>query len=151
MTLIYLDYNCFQRGFDDPRQIRIQMESAACQEIFIQAQTEKITLAWSFIHEDETNLCPFLDRKYSVLGMVSLCKIKVPPKTEIAEQAILFQQLVNLSSKDALHLACAVSIQADFFLTCDDSLKKQAQKLELEIAIMNPIDYIRNNENYGNQ
>ena len=52
---------------------------------------------------------------------------------------------------ESLHLACAVSIQADFFLTCDDSLKKQAQKLELEIAIMNPIDYIRNNENYGNQ
>ena len=35
MDLIYLDYNCFQRGFDDPRQIRIQMEALACQEIFI--------------------------------------------------------------------------------------------------------------------
>ena len=65
--------------------------------------------------------------------------------------ALLFQQLVNLSSKDALHLACAVSIQADFFLTCDDSLRKQAQKLELAIAIINPIDYIRNNETYGNK
>ena len=25
MSLIYLDYNCFQRGFDDPSQTRIQM------------------------------------------------------------------------------------------------------------------------------
>jgi hypothetical protein len=40
MTLIYLDYNCFQRGFDDPRQVRIQMEAVACQEIFTQAQKE---------------------------------------------------------------------------------------------------------------
>ena len=149
MTLIYLDYNCFQRGLDDPRQVRIQMEAVACQEIFTQAQTEQVSLVWSFIHQDETELCPFVDRKYSVLGMVSLCKIKVAPKTEIAEQAHLFQQLANLSSKDALHLACAVYIQADFFLTCDDSLRKQAQKLALEIGIMNPIDYIRNNENYG--
>lgn len=97
------------------------------------------------------NYAPLLSGKRSVLGMESLCKIKVAPKTEIAEQARLFQQLANLSSKDALHLACAVYIQADFFLTCDDSLRKQSQKLELEIAIMNPIDYIRNNENYGNK
>lgn len=151
MTLIYLDYNCFQRGFDDPRQVRIQMEAVACQEIFTQAQTEQVTLVWSFMHQDETELCPFIDRKYAVLGMISLCKIKVAPKTEIVEQAGLFQQSANLSSKDALHLACAVNIQADFFLTCDDSLRKQSQKLQLEIAIMKPIDYIRKNENYGNQ
>jgi len=25
MILLYLDYNCFQRSFDDPTQIRIQM------------------------------------------------------------------------------------------------------------------------------
>ena len=31
--LVYLDYNCFQRGFDDPAQVRIQMEALACQEV----------------------------------------------------------------------------------------------------------------------
>ena len=35
MDLVYLDYDCFQRGFDDPRQVRIQMEALACQEIFM--------------------------------------------------------------------------------------------------------------------
>jgi hypothetical protein len=29
MDLIYLDYDCFQRGFDDPRQIKIQLEALA--------------------------------------------------------------------------------------------------------------------------
>ncbi len=38
MELIYLDYNCFQRGFDDPRQMRIQMEALACQEVFLKAE-----------------------------------------------------------------------------------------------------------------
>jgi hypothetical protein len=33
MHLLYLDYNCFQRGFDDPGQVRIQIEALACQEI----------------------------------------------------------------------------------------------------------------------
>ncbi len=49
MALIYLDYNCFQRGFDDPRQVRIQMEALACQEIFIEAEKGDIELIWSFI------------------------------------------------------------------------------------------------------
>ncbi|MGK7918877.1 MAG: hypothetical protein AB4080_02550, partial [Trichodesmium sp.] len=59
MDLIYLDYNCFQRGFDDPRQTRIQMEALACQELFIRAEVGTIKLVWSFMHLDETNLCPF--------------------------------------------------------------------------------------------
>lgn len=72
MDLVYLDYNCFQRGFDDPGQVRIQMEALACQEIFI---------------------------------------------------------------------------KADYFLTCDDRLMKQAKKLELSPALMNPVDYIRQEKN----
>jgi|GEM_PF-5964085 len=35
MGLVYLDCNCFQRGFDDPGQVKIQMEALACQEIFM--------------------------------------------------------------------------------------------------------------------
>ncbi len=27
MQMVYLDYNCFQRGFDDPGQVKIQMET----------------------------------------------------------------------------------------------------------------------------
>ena len=58
MDLIYLDYNCFQRGFDDPQQVRIQMEALACHEIFVRAEGDKVRLVWSFMHEDETIICP---------------------------------------------------------------------------------------------
>ena len=33
MDLLYLDYNCFQRGFDDARQVRVQMEALASTEV----------------------------------------------------------------------------------------------------------------------
>ena len=56
MDLIYLDYNCFQRRFDDPSQIKIQLEAMACEEIFLRAEIEEVKLAWSFMHEDETLL-----------------------------------------------------------------------------------------------
>jgi hypothetical protein len=49
VDLLYLDYNCFQRGFDDPQQIRIQMEALACQEIFVRA--EGVVCSWSGLLE----------------------------------------------------------------------------------------------------
>ena len=146
MDLIYLDYNCFQRGFDDPRQIRIQMEAWACQEIFIRAEGDEIRLVWSFMHEDETILCPFPERKYEVLRLATLCKVRVGPEEEIYKLARSFQEKRGLPPKDAIHLACASYTKAGFFLTCDDRLVKQARQLKLEIVVMNAVDYIREEE-----
>lgn len=83
MILIYLDYNCFQRGFDDPRQVRIQMEALACQEIFIKTEKGDIQLVWSFMHEDENYLCPFPERKMEVFRLFNLCKVRVGPEKDI--------------------------------------------------------------------
>jgi predicted nucleic acid-binding protein len=141
--LIYLDYNCFQRGFDDPRQTRIRMEALACQDIFIKAELEEINLIWSFMHDDETSLCPFVKRKLAIASLANLCKIKIPPHNEIYQIAQTLQQQGNFSAKDVLHVACANYAKANFFLTCDDQLLKQLLKLSLSIQAMNPIDYIR--------
>jgi hypothetical protein len=143
VELIYLDYNCFQRGFDDPRQIRIQMEALACQEIFVRADGDEVRLVWSFMHEDETLLCPFPERKYEVMRLATLCQVRLGPEEAITRRAKAFEKKGGLSAKDAIHLACASDCEADFFLTCDDRLLKQAKRLKLEIVIMNPIDYIR--------
>ena len=143
MDLIYLDYNCFQRGFDDPRQLRIEMEALACQEIFVRAEGDQVRLVWSFMHEDETILCPFPERKYEVLRLATLCKVRVGPVEEIYKLAKSFQKKGGLSAKDAVHLACASCIDADFFLTCDDRLIKQTKRLKFETVVMNPVDYIR--------
>ena len=85
MDLIYLDYNCFQRGFDDPRQIRIQLEALACQEILIRGEGGTVLLVWSFMHADETILCPFPERKHVAFRLAALCKVRVGPDEEIYE------------------------------------------------------------------
>jgi hypothetical protein len=143
MDLIYLDYNCFQRRFDDPSQIRIQLEALACEEIFLRAEIEEIQLAWSFMHEDETLLCPFPNRLNVAFILSALCKVRVGPEDEIYESALEFQGRCNLTSKDAVHLACAHFIKADHFLSCDNRLVKQAKKLGLDMEISNPVDYLR--------
>lgn len=143
MDLIYLDYNCFQRGFDNPQQINIQMEALACKEIFSKAESKIIRLVWSFMHEDESILCPFLERKLEVLRLSALCEIRVGPKKNISNLAKDFQQRARLSSKDAIHLACAYYSKCNFFLTCDDELIKRSTRLNLEIRVINPVEYIR--------
>ena len=50
MELIYLDYNCFQRRFDDFNQTRIRIEALACQDIFVKAESNEITLILSSMH-----------------------------------------------------------------------------------------------------
>ena len=143
MDLIYLDYNCFQRGFDDPQQIRIRMEALACQEIFVRAEEGEVRLVWSFMHEDETLLCPFPERKYEIFRLATLCKLRVGPREEIYKLAKSFEKEEGLSAKDAVHLACASHAGANFFLTCDDILIRRAERLKLEMKILNPVDYIR--------
>ena len=115
----------------------------ACEEIFARAEADTLKLVWSFMHEDETRLCPFPERKTAVLKLAALCKIRVGPRAEIRELAWSFQQACGLAAKDALHLACAHYIQAAVFLTCDDNLIKRAQRLHLRIQIVNPVDYVR--------
>jgi predicted nucleic acid-binding protein len=143
MDLVYLDYNCFQRGFDDPRQTRIQMEALACQEIFTRAERDEIQLVWSFMHEDENILCPFPERKMEVLRLSTLCKIRVGPKEVIYNLAKSFQERGKFSAKDAIHLACAYYTKSSFFITCDNKLIKKVGPSKIEMIAINPVDYIR--------
>ena len=143
MDLIYLDYNCFQRRFDDPNQIRIQIEALACQEIFNRAESQTAQLIWSFMHEDETLLCPFPERQEFALELSTLCQIRIGPEDAIYSLSQRFIQQGKFSAKDILHVACANYAQANFFLTCDDALIRQAKKLALACEVLNPVDYIR--------
>ena len=56
MDLIYLDYNCFQRRFDDTSQIKIQLEALACEEIFLMAEDKRLVevSSWKTLTVRET-------------------------------------------------------------------------------------------------
>jgi predicted nucleic acid-binding protein len=143
MERIYLDYNGFQRGFDDPSQVRIQLEALACQEIFNRAERDEIEMIWSFLHEDESWLCPFPERQIEAARLATLCRVRVGPEQRIYDLAQGYVQQTTMSAKDAIHFACAVYIGADVFLSCDDKLLKQAARLGLAISVLNPVDFIR--------
>lgn len=149
MDLLYLDYNCFQRGFDDPSQIRIRMEAIACEELFLRVERGRCRIVWSFMHEDETNLCPFPERIDEIRRLASLCNVRLGPEEGIYPLAKSIQESANIAAKDAVHLACAFYIQADYFISCDDQLLSRAQRLNPSMKVINPVDYIIRGQNNG--
>jgi len=58
---------------------------------------------------------------------------------EIAEKAAQLMML-GLRQMDASHIACAIYLDADYFLTTD---KKVINKPITEISVLNPIDFVR--------
>jgi len=142
---IYMDYNCFQRPYDDQRQARIQMEAAACQKLLDDAERGRICIVWSFMHEDENLLCPFPDRKLAIQHLAGCCRKQVGPDTQVRNLAEDMQTKAGLSAKDALHLACAVHAEAKAFLSCDDELLRKGRRLRLDMVLLNPVEYVMRN------
>ncbi len=121
------------------------MEALACQDIIQRAEAGELDLVWSFMLLDETLQCPFPERKMAVLRLSAVCKVRIGPDKEVYRLSLKLQKEHDLGAKDAVHLACALSVRSDAFLTCDDGIVKKLKKLE-NMEIMNPIDYFRNKE-----
>ena len=142
MRLLYLDYNCFQRGFDDQRQGRIRQEAEACEAIFARSAAGRVELVWSFMHDDENSFCPFPARRVEIIRLGRGCSTRVSPAESIRVRAHELQSEGRLSAKDALHVACALYAKAGWFLTCDDQLIKRAGRLNLGLHVSNPVAYV---------
>jgi len=59
---IYFDNCCYNRPFDDQRQLRIRLESEAKLEIQAKILERKYELAWSYIIDFENELNSFDSR-----------------------------------------------------------------------------------------
>ncbi len=100
-----------------------------------------VELAWSYVLDFENELNPFAHRRIAVTRWRSHATVDADETEEIVDRA---EELVKkgLKSKDALHLACAMALRCDFFLTTDDQLIKKAIGVA-GIKVTDPITFIR--------
>ena len=111
---IYLDNCCYNRPFDDQKQLRVRLEAEAklgVQEIILEKRVE---LAWSYILDFENELNPFEQRKVVVGRWKSHATVDTGETQEIVEKAEALIQ-IGLRAKDALHLACAIALNVTIF------------------------------------
>ncbi|MDR2162497.1 MAG: PIN domain-containing protein [Clostridiales Family XIII bacterium] len=136
---VYLDNCCFNRPFDEQTSIVIRLETDAKLHIQELIRSGKAELCWSFVLDYENAAHPFDEVRNRILEWKALAALDCDLSSEVSEKATELMTL-GLRQMDAAHIACAIALGADCFLTTD---KKILNKPITGIAILNPIDFLR--------
>lgn len=118
---IYLDNCCFNRPFDDQSQLRVKIEAEAKLKIQDEIRARKFELSWSYILDLENMHNPFDERKIQISEWKKFASGHVQETPEIINMANSLI-LKGLRKLDSLHVACAISLHCDYFLTTDDKI-----------------------------
>ena len=139
---IYLDNCCFNRPYDDQKQISISLDSQAKLYVQDKIKAGELELATSFVLNYENSQNPYPIRRQSIGQFISeyLCIHIGQGAREQLEPLIRDIMKTGIKVKDAAHVASAILAGCEFFLTTDKRLLKfKTDKLEL-IA---PVEFVR--------
>jgi hypothetical protein len=139
--LLYLDLNCFNRPFDDQTQDRIARETTAVLAILQRIINGIDLLAWSAVLDFENTQHPLVDRRTAIGRWAQRAVINMAVNKQISIRAYEFTQ-VSLAPLNAAHLACAEAAACDYLPTCDDSMVRRVQRVELTLRVSNPLAYL---------
>ena len=135
---IYLDNCCFNRPYDDQTQLRIYLETQAKLHVQGLVYEKKVELVWSFILAFENSRNIFSAKKIAISQWESFSSLFVEKSEEI--RLIAKEMMtVGINAADAVHVACAIAGNCDYFITVDKRLLKYHDK---RIKICNPIEFI---------
>ncbi|PKL31123.1 MAG: PIN domain protein [Spirochaetae bacterium HGW-Spirochaetae-10] len=135
---LYLDNCCFNRPFDDQEQVRIRLEAEAKLEIQSRIKKGQLILAWSFMLENSQNVDALKEKEIARWADVAQDFFTGSTKTLELSLEIMG---CGIKKKDAVHLACAIESECDYFLTTDDGILKRKDAIK-QIVIINPVDFI---------
>jgi predicted nucleic acid-binding protein len=139
---VYLDNCCFNRPYDDQKQLRIYLETQAKLHIQSLVYEQKIELVWSFILTFENSRNIFNAKKNAISKWESFSSLFIGKSGEISLTAKEIMT-VGIKAADAVHVACAIVGKCDYFITVDKRLLKYQDK---RILICNPIEFINHLE-----
>lgn len=140
---IYLDTSVYNRPFDEQSQPRIWLETLAFSVILQMIENNQAVLISSSVVDYENSRNPHKLRQQWVNKVLKLADDKQVVDQTIKQRALSLEN-AGLKALDALHISCAESAKVDCFITCDDRLMKQYQKIQDRyLNIFNPVDFIR--------
>ncbi len=143
MTKIYLDTCSIQRPLDSRTQVRIILEAEAVLSILRWCEADQLTLVASDALSFETERNPNPTRREYALGILDKAEEWAVLDETVESRARAFNVL-GIKPLDALHLASAEAVQADYFCTCDDRLRNQARQIEdLNVQVVSALDLIK--------
>jgi len=142
MLKIYLDNCCYNRPFDDLSQERVHFESEAIYSILMRVEKNQIKLFGSPLVEYEIDKNRDSQKKIKVLGLYQSINEKIPVTVETKLRSKEIMSVSNISAYDSLHVAIAESAGVNILLTTDDKFEKMANKIDLNVRVMNPLKFV---------
>jgi len=139
--LIYLDICCFNRPFDDQADLLVRLQTEAKLHVQDIIRNGDLALAWSAIMDIENAANPDVNRKMAVVDWQRLSVVDISVSAHIEARAEALA-LVGVKPMDALHVACAIEAQAEYFLTTDKALLRKMAHDNI-IQVIDPVDFIR--------
>ncbi len=100
-----------------------------------------VELAWSYILDFENENNPFPDRRERTREWRRYAKVDCVEKPEIRSAAEALKK-AGLHDIDALHVACAIHVGCDYFLTTDDRILNRSDTID-GIAVDDPVGFIK--------
>jgi predicted nucleic acid-binding protein len=138
---VYLDNCCYNRPFDDQGALRIRLEAEAKMGIQDMTMKKTVELAWSYVLDFENELNPFQQRRMVIREWRTHAVADTDQTTEIIERAEQLETM-GMKAKDALHVACAIALKCDHFITTDDHLIRRVRAIA-EIKVTDPVTFVR--------
>ena len=99
----------------------------------------KLQLCWSFVLDYENASNPFKEVRNQIQRWKQVAIVDCTLTDKVLKKSEELMD-VGLRQMDAAHIACAIHLEADCFITTD---KRILNKLITGISIFNPIDFIR--------
>ena len=140
---IYLDTSVFNRPFDDQNQTRIRLEAEAFLSILEKALSGAITIIGSSTLHYENSRNPLAERKERVSSYLDIASKIIVVSDNVIMRAVSLER-AGIEPIDALHLACAESGGAEYFVTCDDNIIRKARKDQamVQMVVCGPLEIV---------
>ena len=139
---VYLDTCCYNRPYDDQRQIRISLEAQA--KLHVQSMIEKgeLQLVSSYMLDYEVSRNPYEARQKTIRSLIDENAGVYVDKSYEVEAETLAENIksTGVKSADALHVACAMIAECDYMLFTDDRLLKYKPDT---MKLVDPVEFIQ--------
>lgn len=141
---VYFDTCCFNRPFDDQDALSVRLETEAKLHVQSLVKSGVLALGWSYILDFENAANPFAERRAEIQKWRGLAD-KDTAETPRILDAMKDATAKGIKPLDALHLACALALPCDFFLTVDKGVLRKSGAFA-GIRICSPIDFVMERE-----
>ncbi|MCP4753216.1 MAG: hypothetical protein GY866_20185 [Proteobacteria bacterium] len=136
---LYIDVCTFCRPFDDQQMMRIRLETDAYHLIMSNAR-KKYHVMISPVHDAEIAAISDSWERIKIESLFARFRKELQINHGKQRNRADYLYSLGFGIADAAHVAYAEAI-ADVFITCDDKPIKKCRKEQMEIPVVNPVEF----------